>query len=216
MMTSSSVGLTPAAGSSSRMAVGIGHQDAGQFQQLALAAGEHARRLVLEPRQRDEVEQRARLLDRRPLLPPRHGRASGSSSRCPRRPGAAPPVSTFSSTVISAKGCGIWKVRPTPQRDAPLRRPRRDTSRPATRIAPRVGFRLPASRLNSVVLPAPFGPISPSISPRPSAIDMPSTARKPPNRLASSRASTTGAPLAALVVAGRGSVSHSVRPNLDR
>ena len=25
-----------------------------------------------------------------------------------------PPVSTFSSTVISAKGRGIWKVRPTP------------------------------------------------------------------------------------------------------
>ena len=33
-------------------------------------------------------------------------------------------------------------------------------------MVPAVGFRLPASRLKSVVLPAPLGPIRPSISPR--------------------------------------------------
>ena len=150
---------------------------------------------AFERRQRDEVEQR-----RAPSRPPpsparRHGRAAGNSSRYARPPGRWPPVSTFSSTVISANGRGIWKVRPTPRA---MRRFRasRDTSWPPILIVPDVGLRLPASRLNSVVLPAPLGPISPSISPAPSAIDMPSTARRPPNCLVRPRASISGTALA--------------------
>ena len=68
MISSSSVGLTPAAGSSSRMTSGIGHQDARQFEQLALPAREHPRRLAFERRERDEIEQSTRLFDRCPLL----------------------------------------------------------------------------------------------------------------------------------------------------
>ena len=87
MISSSSVGLTPAAGSSSRIACGIGHQDARQLEQLALAARQHARRFGLQRRERDEVQQSARPLDRRLLLRGNMGRAAGNSSRCARRTG---------------------------------------------------------------------------------------------------------------------------------
>ena len=50
MITSSRAGLTPAAGSSSRMISRLGHQDARELQELALAAGEDARRLARESR----------------------------------------------------------------------------------------------------------------------------------------------------------------------
>jgi hypothetical protein len=85
---------------------------------------------------------------------------------------------------------GIWNVRPTPR---PIRRSGLswDTSRPPIQISPDVGFRLPAIRLNSVVLPAPFGPISPTISPAASFKDMPATAVFPSNRFTRSRASIT-------------------------
>src|SRR4029453_8988520 len=40
-------------------------------------------------------------------------------------------------------------------------------SRPSKRMLPAVGVRPPAIRLNSVVLPAPFGPVMPTASPGP-------------------------------------------------
>ncbi len=49
-----------------------------------------------------------------------------------------------------------------------------------------------------VVLPAPVRPMRPIISPLPSVIDMPSTARKPPNCLTSARASTRGLAVASV------------------
>src|SRR5262245_46020679 len=47
-------------------------------------------------------------------------------------------------------------------------------------------------RLKSVVLPAPFGPMIPTISPAPTANDTSVSARKPPNRLLTERTSRSG------------------------
>src|SRR5579871_3668677 len=54
------------------------------------------------------------------------------------------------------------------------------TSRPLTRTRPAVGCRWPVIRLNSVDLPAPFGPITAAISPSATARSTSDTARKPP------------------------------------
>jgi hypothetical protein len=50
-------------------------------------------------------------------------------------------------------------------------------------ILPLSGVMLPATRLNSVDLPAPFGPMSPVIEPRSTRSEQLLTARKPPKRL---------------------------------
>ena len=103
MISSSRVGLTPAAGSSSRM---IADRPSGRAPAPAACAGRPTARAPARPRarQRDEIEQRARLLDRGALLGADAAAAAANSSRSARPPGAAPPVSTFSSTVISANG----------------------------------------------------------------------------------------------------------------
>ena len=74
-------------------------------------------------------------------------------------------TSRFSTSVICGNGRGIWNVRPRPRRrracDGSL-----SIAAPSSRIAPPDGLSVPAMQLKSVVLPAPFGPISPTISPR--------------------------------------------------
>src|SRR6266508_6243008 len=52
--------------------------------------------------------------------------------------------------------------------------------RPSTSISPEVGRRNPVIRLNTVVLPAPLGPMSPRISPASTVKEKRSTARSPP------------------------------------
>src|SRR5271165_4752208 len=64
-------------------------------------------------------------------------------------------------------------------------------SRPSKRIEPAVGARVPDSMLKIVLLPDPFGPISPRISPSPTANETPLTAVNPPNRLKSPVTSST-------------------------
>src|SRR5436190_28580 len=75
-----------------------------------------------------------------------------------------------------------WNVRAIPslQRRAGGKPP---SSRPSNRMLPSVGRKTAVIRLNSVVLPEPFGPISPTISP--SAIDRSTrrTAARPPKYL---------------------------------
>src|SRR3972149_5139295 len=81
-------------------------------------------------------------------------------------------------------------------------RPRRQTrwggrpviSRPARNTAPASGRRWPVTRLKSVVLPAPFGPMIAAISPRARARLTPATARKPSNALWPPRPSSTPEP----------------------
>src|SRR5258708_331558 len=62
---------------------------------------------------------------------------------------------------------------------------------PAIRTLPRSCLSVPEITLNSVVLPAPFGPTRPTISPSPTASETPSSARTPPNRTPMSISSST-------------------------
>ena len=54
-------------------------------------------------------------------------------------------------------------------------------SRPSSTTRPSSAVTYPLMRSKSVVLPAPFGPIMPTISPLPTANDTSSTAWLPPN-----------------------------------
>ena len=66
-------------------------------------------------------------------------------------------MTTFSSTVSAGNGRTSWKVRPMPRRQT--RSGVRPSMRsPAKAIEPWLGTSTPAIMLNSVVLPAPFGP----------------------------------------------------------
>src|SRR6266404_3762845 len=65
-------------------------------------------------------------------------------------------------------------------------------SLPANTIAPLVGGRKPLNRLKQVVLPAPFGPIRPTISPVSTVRLRLLTAARPPKRFDRSRTSSRG------------------------
>src|SRR5712692_7378035 len=71
-------------------------------------------------------------------------------------------------------------------------------SRSPRKICPRVGGRWPVMRLNSVDLPAPFGPITQAVRPRSTDRLTSWTATKPPNNLDtdSTRSSMVSAPAA--------------------
>src|SRR5579871_5714568 len=71
----------------------------------------------------------------------------------------------------------------------------RVTGLPANRISPPSGRSAPATRPNVVVLPEPFGPSRPRISPESIVKDRSSTARSPPNALDSEATSRSGAAL---------------------
>ena len=85
------------------------------------------------------------------------------------RPRTPPLISratwTFSRTVSEPNASSRWKVRPMPRVWRPRVRPGRSRLRvmswPRKRTRPRVGGCRPVMTLNSVVLPAPFGPIRP-------------------------------------------------------
>src|SRR3984893_3446771 len=88
----------------------------------------------------------------------------------------------LSSTVRSAKRLVIWKVRARPWAarryvGAPV------TSRPKSVMAPALTGSEPEMRLNSVVFPAPFGPMRARRSPGRTASDTPPTACSPPKNL---------------------------------
>src|SRR5215470_17258121 len=88
----------------------------------------------------------------------------------------------LSSTLRSGKRLVIWKVRARPwaaRRWAGAV----VTSRPNSVMRPELTGSAPAMRLNSVVLPAPLGPMSARRSPGRTARATPSTARRPPKCL---------------------------------
>src|ERR1700723_954831 len=88
----------------------------------------------------------------------------------------------FSNTERCSNGKGIWKDRPRPARQRcsggkPV------MSRPSSRMRPRSGRSMPVMRLNRVDLPAPFGPMMPSASPRASDKSMSLATTIMPNAL---------------------------------
>src|SRR3954466_161462 len=106
-------------------------------------------------------------------------------------------------------GRGIWKVRPMP----PLMircGAMPASSCPAKLIEPAVGTSVPDSMLKIVLLPEPFGPIRPRISPCSTRNDTLLTAVKPPKRFTNPSTVSTPEPpltrLLALLVAERGSL----------
>ena len=106
-------------------------------------------------------------------------------SHAPTRLSPVWPAGTvirFSRTVSVGNSCAIWKVRSRPRWKSwcglrPV------TSSAPRKMRPESGASTPAIRLNSVVLPAPFGPISPVIEPPAISRLAPSTAATPPKRL---------------------------------
>ena len=93
------------------------------------------------------------------------------------------PIITFSNAFSAVSGLAIWKVRPMPS----LARACGGSwliAWPRKRTSPSVGASWPVSRLKKVVLPAPLGPMMLTISPRFTDRLTLSTARKPPNCLA--------------------------------
>src|SRR4051794_2894029 len=101
----------------------------------------------------------------------------------------------FCSTVSRDSALVSWKVRTTPRRATwwGLSLPR---SRPSKDQVPVLGWSNPVSRLNSVVLPAPFGPISPVIPPRWTSRWSTATAVRPPKVRITPSTTTTGSGLA--------------------
>ena len=71
----------------------------------------------------------------------------------------------FSSTVSRDSALVSWKVRTTPSR-ATWCGDSLPSDWPSNDHVPVSGWSNPVSRLNSVVLPAPFGPIRPVMPPR--------------------------------------------------
>src|SRR3954469_8362564 len=105
---------------------------------------------------------------------------------------------------MPSKVCGTWKVRASPSR-ARASGVNFVMSWPSNKTVPEVEIRSPVRQLNSVDLPAPFGPIRPRISPCSSVTDASSTALKLPNAFVIPRASRSMA--GSLICAGLAS-SH--------
>jgi hypothetical protein len=90
----------------------------------------------------------------------------------------------------------FWNVRATPRwtiscDGSPL------ISLPSNRIVPLSRATSPVIRLNSVVLPEPFGPITLTSSPAVTVRSIPSAAATPPNRFVSPSISSSGRAAAA-------------------
>src|SRR5262249_36440880 len=89
-------------------------------------------------------------------------------------------IARFSSTLSVGNRFVIWKVRAMPRR---ARRcgASRVMSAPSNRTRPASGSRIPEIAWNSVVFPAPFGPMTARRSPGSTERSTPSTARSAPN-----------------------------------
>ena len=77
---------------------------------------------------------------------------------------------TFWKVLVRPRAATLWGFSPV-------------MSSPSRRTRPAVGLCRPTSVLNSVDLPAPFGPMSPTISPLVTSNETASTACSPPKRL---------------------------------
>ena len=105
-------------------------------------------------------------------------RALGLGRAACRRAGR--PSSRFSSPVRFSSTAAYWPASPICSRS---RAASRTTSSPATRALPASGLSSVVSTRTAVVLPAPFGPSSPSTVPGAASRSTPSSARTSPNDL---------------------------------
>ena len=111
--------------------------------------------------------------------------------RAQRRRWRSAATRMLSLTVSDPNTSSRWKVRARPSRAnwcgrAPV------TSLPSTKIRPWLGSCMPVATLNSVVLPAPFGPMRPMICPSCRSRLTLLTAVRPPKRTVTSRSSAAG------------------------
>ena len=121
-----------------------------KLEALAIRQRQRARRKLGEVAETDKGEVSSRL-----LLRGRDWRRVAGEERA---------AATFSITVISGNGWTIWNVRAMPRREA-WKRPLGGSRRGHRSAHAGVGRKTPVIRLTSVVLPAPLGPIRPTISP---------------------------------------------------
>src|SRR6266852_2629710 len=96
----------------------------------------------------------------------------------------------LSSTVMLAKGLGIWKLRARPSRMR-LCAACPTMSCPSKRMLPSSFLSVPAMQLTSVLLPEPFGPMRPTRSPGRTMKSTRSSAVKPPNLLVTPETSSS-------------------------
>src|ERR1700751_4754377 len=88
------------------------------------------------------------------------------------------------------------------------------TVRPAKRTCPASGDRPPEMRPNRLVLPAPFGPTIPTVSPAPTVSDSWSAMTTLPNRFVTWSSWRSGLVIGSLV--GRLEVAGDLRLRLER
>ena len=117
-------------------------------------------------------------------------------------------MATFSSTVSVGSSFTCWNVRLIPWR-AIRCGSIRPTSWPTKRTLPELAGTTPEIRLNIVLLPAPFGPSRPRISPARTCRLTPPTATSPPKRLVASVTSSSVAPYAGCSRRGSGAAAAS-------
>src|SRR5215469_11185852 len=117
-------------------------------------------------------------------------RSPASAAQKPARPWQLAAAITFSQTVSPGHRPTVWRVRASPSAPSlcalsPVRSVPPKVSRPAS------GRTNPHSTLSRVVLPAPFGPMTPVTWQGAAANDTESSAVSPPKRTVTSRMSST-------------------------
>ena len=103
-----------------------------------------------------------------------------------------PYMTRLSIAVSSSSSESSWGTRP---RRARIWGPLRFGSMPSTVSSPSVAGEMHDTIFIVEVLPAPFGPRKPKLSPARISKSMPSTAVNAPKRLTSPRAATSGVPI---------------------
>src|SRR5260370_28140001 len=99
---------------------------------------------------------------------------------------------------MSANGRGTWYVRPMPSRHLAAESSL-VTVRPVKEMSPASGDRSPEMRPNRLVLPAPFGPTIPTLSPAPTLRESVSAITTRPNPFVTWSSSIPGLVIRSLV-----------------
>ena len=176
----------PPAGSSSSSSCGRGDERAGERDPLLDAVGEAAR-VAGRPRSATpSSSSAASAASRSRALVAVRAREPEQRAPAPARARAASaPTITFSSAVSPANSPRPCSVRAMPSRASCVRAEPASAAPPPARPSPASARTKPQMTLNSVVLPAPLGPITPTTSPGATVSDTSSSAVSPPKRTVS-------------------------------